>query len=74
MERNWLVQPLLFGVLCTYVLWMVASLWRGYMWELMYQDGIFFLPQVDGFGAGVMDRMVWKSSVSMCSERASRVS
>jgi hypothetical protein len=28
----------------------------------------FFFPKwMDGFGAGVMDRMVWKSSFSMCS-------
>jgi len=28
---------------------MVASLWRGYVWELMYRDGDFLLPQVDGW-------------------------
>lgn len=35
MERNWLVQPLLFGVLL-YVRWMVASLWRGYTYVGAY--------------------------------------
>ena len=45
MERNWLVQPLLFGVLL-YVLRCGADI---HMWELMYQDGNFFLSQVDGW-------------------------